>query len=170
MSKAATTKKQKVPAKPCLDILPDPGSPRRPCLETCTCKYCAYWRELEKRRCRWCNLLLGESWTHWILVHEDGAVEHEACFQDLMEIEHAFLALGSITDGVAKKLKMTQEGVKAMPRYERERYAKEIIAVEYPDWEERALARLQDLRRKPKAVENVPTPSLTLMQPQLDFS
>jgi hypothetical protein len=83
----------------------------------------ARWREIRAIPCTYCGRPISEQF--WMLTWPDGRRAHEACQEDAIEAERALANNPFEIDRAARASKMTQEGFRLLPSWERLRLIRE---------------------------------------------
>ena len=83
----------------------------------------ALWREIQALPCIYCGRPISEQFR--MLTWPDGRRAHEACHNDSIEAERALANNPFEIDRASRAAKMTQEGFKLLPSWERLRLIRE---------------------------------------------
>jgi hypothetical protein len=101
-------------------MVPEPGAPR---WEAMSDEAQAHWRDIRATPCIYCGRPISEQF--WMLTWPDGRRAHEACRDEAIEAERALANNPFEIDRAARAAKMTQEGFKLLPSWERLRLIRE---------------------------------------------
>jgi hypothetical protein len=95
-------------------MVPAPGSPR---WEAMSAEAQAHWQDIRATPCIYCGRPISEQF--WMLTWPDGRRAHESCQNDSIEAERALANSPFECDRAARAAKMTTEGFKLLPSWER---------------------------------------------------
>jgi hypothetical protein len=102
------------------EMVPGVGSPR---WEAMSEESHARWREIHATPCIYCGRPISEQF--WMMTWPDGRRAHEACLDDSIEAERSVANNPFEIDRAARAAKMTVEGFKLLPSWERFRLIRE---------------------------------------------
>jgi len=83
----------------------------------------SHWLEIHTIPCIYCGRPISEQF--WMLTWPDGRRAHEACHNDAIEAERALANNPFETERAARAAKMTLDGFKLLPSWERLRLIRE---------------------------------------------
>ena len=102
------------------DIVPGPCAPR---WEAMSDEAQAHWRDIRATPCIYCGRPISEQF--WMRSWPDGRRAHEACRDEAIDTERALANNPFEIDRASRAAKMTVEGFKLLPSWERLRLIRE---------------------------------------------